>query len=104
MNPQRLADDGLQRFLLGGIGFMVEQVLSLAGDDGEGIVDLMPGAGGELGQRLELAGVQALFLGRGLFLKGAVQLVQVTFESFVDRSVAQPAILGRQQKQIAQER
>ena len=54
---------------------MLEEILSLAGDDGQRIVDFMAGAGGELGQGVELANVQSLLVGAALLLKRPVQLI-----------------------------
>jgi hypothetical protein len=104
VNPLRLGDDRLQRFLLARVAFMMEQVLSLAGDDGERVIDLMAGAGGELGQGFELASVEAVLLSCGLLLKCSMQLVQVALESFDNRRVAELAFLGSNGEKIAKKR
>ncbi len=74
---------------------MAEQILSLARDDGERIVDLVARSGGELGQGGQLAGLQALALAMYLVFQGAMQRVDLLFQMIVHRLLAEPAVLGR---------
>ncbi len=110
MDAARLGDDGLERLadLAGGLGLeplvgVAEQVLGLAADDRQGVVDLVPGPGGELGQRLQLALTQPPALAVALLLQRTVQAVQLALQRVHERRVAQPPVLGAERQQVAQQ-
>ena len=60
VGPHGLGGDQGQRAAPFGIGFLFEQQLCPAGNDGQGVVDFVPRAGGKLGQRGELLAFERL--------------------------------------------
>src|SRR5207247_4197623 len=69
------------------LGLMSGEILRLPGDDGEGIVDFVPGAGGELGEGGELLDLQPRALARALLLQGALKLIHVVLQSLREHMV-----------------
>ncbi len=104
MNPLRLIDDGLQRLRALRIGLMPREILGLSGDDGERIVDFVPGAGGQLGEGVELLDLEPLALPRALLLESALELIDVVLQPLHEDVVRAAAILESHLYQIGEQR
>jgi hypothetical protein len=77
-----------------------EQVLGLAGNDRQWVVDLMACAGGELGQCRQIAGPQAIGLAGALLLQGPVEVIKVALQLVLRGDATQLAVLCRQGQQV----
>ena len=104
MDALGLSDDLLQYTLMCRFRFTVQKILSLTGDDGQRVIDLMAGAGGKLGQGIEFLNLQSFRLAGALFLDNAVQVIDILFQPFTDRGVTETVVLCRQAEEIGQER
>jgi hypothetical protein len=80
-----------------------KQVLRLAGNHGERIINFMPRAGSELGEGAQFLFAQTLRLGSLLLLQGGVKLIQVFFHFFEVWQALQTKVLGSQSQQVLEE-
>ena len=106
-----LGDDGFEGFahVRPGLGckplvLVAEQVLGLSGDNREGVVDFMAGAGGKLGQGLELGRVQAVSLTIDLVFQGQPEVIDFAFQAVQAWGGPQTAIVPGHGEEVAQER
>ena len=79
--PLRLADDRLEGALAHRLQLMAQKVLSLPGDDGQGVIDLVPGARGELRQSGQLQGLQPFPFPGTLLFQGLLQGIQIALQT-----------------------
>jgi hypothetical protein len=84
-------------------GCFSKQVLGLAGNHGEGIVDLMSCAGSELGEGAQFLFAQTFRLGSLLLLQEGVKFIQVVFHLFEVWQALQTKVLGSQSQQVLEE-
>src|SRR5439155_7233486 len=99
-----LANDRLKGPLAGRFRFVAEQVLGLSGNDGQGVIDLMTGACGQLGQGEELLLLEPGRLTTALLFQSAVELIEITVPALLNRRVAPAEVLCCQDQEIAQQR
>src|SRR5262249_40958656 len=77
-----------------------QEVLSLPGDDRQGVVDFVPGAGGKLGQGPQFLCFQLLRLTASLILQRSVQDVQLLLQSGTATCRLQPSVLRGQFQEV----